>query len=59
MKNHGENKNRKTTFDSHEFINFIADLGPSYIFLIGVWAFEIFAKGGVQFFPIKRERLVK
>ena len=36
MKNHGENKNRKTTFDSHEFINSIADLAPSNIFHIGV-----------------------
>ena len=26
MKNQGENKNRINTFDSHEFIHYIADL---------------------------------
>ena len=26
MKNQGENKNRDNTFDSHEFIRYIADL---------------------------------
>ena len=35
MKYQGENENRKNTFDSHEFIQFTADLiGPLYIFRI-------------------------
>ena len=35
MKNQGENKKWNNTFDSHEFIDFIADMiGPLFIFHI-------------------------
>ena len=35
MKNQGENRNRNTTFDSHEFIHYIPDIiGPLSILKI-------------------------
>ena len=48
MNNQGENKNRNNTFDSHEFIHYIADMkGSLSIFHIyRAWWCDL--SGGVQ-----------